>query len=348
VVQKFAEIYPEAPIYTALFDKKQIGDRFEGKQIITSFLQKMPFALKKHRFFMPFFPIAFESFDLTDYDVVLSSHHMAAKSVITPATACHISFVHTPMRYAWDYFPEYMAEFGRVSRIPMRILFHYLRMHDAISANRVDYFIANSRNVALRIRKHYRREAAVIHSPVQAGRFHISGRTDDFFLVASRLVPYKKIDIAVEAFNQLGEKLVIAGNGPELETLKGKAKKNIEFLGFVPDEQLADYYARCKAFIFPGEEDFGITPLEAQASGRPVIAYSAGGALETVIDGKTGLFFSGQSPDELVAAVRNFNRLEFDPNVIRTHAETFDEEIFKQKIAGFVEEKYSEWREGKG
>jgi glycosyltransferase involved in cell wall biosynthesis len=346
VVQKFGEIYPEAPIYTALFDKKQIGSRFEGKRIVTSFLQRAPLVLKKHRLFMPFFPIAFENFDLTAYDVVLSSHHMAAKSVITPATTCHISFVHTPMRYAWDYYPEYMAEFGRFMQIPMRLLFHYLRMHDVASANRVDYFIANSANVARRIKKHYRRDATVIHSPVQSKRFHLADKTGDFHLVVSRLVPYKRVDIAVEAFNKLGEKLVIAGSGPEMERLKSMARPNIEFLGFVPDEQLADYYARCRSFIFPGEEDFGITPLEAQASGRPVIAYASGGALETVSGGKTGVFFREQTPESLIAAVKDFSKIEFDPKAIRSHAETFDEEIFKRKIADFVEEKRTEWLEG--
>lgn len=347
VVQKFCEVYPNAPIYTALFDRAQIGDRFEGRKIVTSFLQKVPFAIKKHRLMMPFFPLAFESFDLTGYDVVLSSHHMAAKSVLTTAATCHISFVHTPMRYAWDFFPEYMAEFGRLAQIPMRLLFHYLRLHDAVSANRVDYFIANARNVARRIMKHYRREAAVIHSPVQCSKFRVADRADDFYLVVSRLVPYKRVDIAVEAFNRIDGKLVVIGSGPELKRLKSMAGPNVEFLGFVPDERMSEYYSKCRAFLFPGEEDFGITPLEAQASGRPVIAYAAGGALETVVEGKTGAFFSEQTPGSLADAIRSFDPDSLDPREIRRHAESFDEEVFKKKISDFVSEKYNEWREKK-
>jgi len=347
VVQKFGEIYPDAPIYTALFDDKQIGDRFEGKRIITSFLQRFPFSIRKHRLFMPFFPLAFESFDFTGYDVVLSSHHMSAKSILTSANTCHFCFVHTPMRYAWDHFPQYMSEFGRIAQIPMRLLFHYLRIHDAASANRVDYFIANSEYVARRIRKHYRRDAVVIHSPVQASRFHVSGAVGDYYLVVSRLVPYKRVDVAVEAFNRTGKKLLIAGTGPEFEKLKAVAKPNIEFLGFVPDDKLADYYSNCRAFIFPGEEDFGITPLEAQASGRPVIAYASGGALETVVDGKTGAFFHEQTPQSLADAVECFDYAAFDPQAVRKHAETFDEEVFKRKISDFIDKKLPEWREGR-
>ena len=344
VVQKFAEIYPEAPIYTSIYDENQIGAHFEGKRIITSFLQKVPFSKTKHRFLMPFFPLAFESFDLNGYDVVLSSHHMSAKSVITPAETCHICFVHTPMRYAWDHFPQYMSEFGHIAQIPMRILFHYLRMHDVTAANRVDYFIANAHNVARRIKKHYRRDAEVIHSPVLADKFSISEKIDDYYLVVSRLVPYKRVDLAVEAFNKLGKKLLVAGSGPELNSLKKSAGPNIEFLGFVPDEQIPEYYSKCRAFVFPGDEDFGITPLEAQASGRPVIAYGSGGALETVVGGKTGVFFEEQKIDSLIEAVNKFERIEFDPVKIRSHAEQFDVSVFKRKIAEFVESKYSEWK----
>jgi glycosyltransferase involved in cell wall biosynthesis len=346
VVQKFGEIYPEAPIFTALFDRGRLGERFEGKNIVTSFLQKFPLALSKHRLFMPLFPLAFESFDLTGYDVVLSSHHMAAKSVLTRSETCHICFVHSPMRYAWDFFPEYMSEFGRLMRIPMRLLFHYLRIHDAVSANRVDFFIANSQNVSRRIMKHYRREAAVIHSPVQCANFHVSDRIEDYYLVVSRLVPYKRVDVAVEAFRNLKQRLVVVGAGPELKRLKNIAGPNVEFAGFVPDERLGEYYSKCKAFLFPGEEDFGITPLEAQASGRPVIAYAAGGALETVIAGKTGAFFKEQTPAALAEAVKSFDPDKTDPAETRRHAEGFDELVFKRKISEFVKEKYGKWKGG--
>lgn len=348
VVQKFGELYPAAPIYTAIHDRPAMEEYFRDREIFTSFLQKMPLATRKHRFYMPLFPLAFESFDLTSYDIVLSSHHMAAKSVITTSDTCHICFVHTPMRFAWEFFPHYMAEFGALSRPLMRLFFHYLRMHDVAASGRVDYYIANSHNTARRIRKHYRRESEVIHSPVIASNFHVSDRPGDYYLVLSRLVPYKRVDLAVEAFNRLGRKLVVVGDGPEKKRLKEMAGRNIEFVGFAPAEEVADYYANCRAFVFPGEEDFGITPLEAQASGRPVIAYGAGGALETVVEGKTGMFFEEQSAGALAAAVENFDDGDVDPAEIRRHAEGFDVEVFKKRINDFVRGKYSEFREEGG
>lgn len=343
VAKMFCDIFPGAPLYTAMYDRKVMGQHFEGVDVRTSFLQKMPLAMKKHRLYMPFFPIAFESFDFGGYDVVLSSHHMSAKGIITPAETCHISFVHTPMRYAWDFFHEYMREFGRVQRPLMRLLFHYLRMWDLASASRVDYFIANSHNVARRIMKHYRRPAHVIHSPVEGGRFKVADKVGDYYLVVSRLVPYKKVDVAVRAFSELGEKLVVAGSGPEEARLKDMAGKNVEFIGFVPDSQLPDLYAGCRAFLFPGYEDFGITPLEAQASGRPVIAYGAGGALETVSPGTTGAFFSEQTPASLAEAVGKFDCDSVDPAAVREHAMRFDSAVFKKKIHEFVLEKSEEW-----
>jgi len=344
VVQKFGEIYPSAPIYTALYDRDQVGRWFEGKEIITSFLQKFPWAIKKHRLFMPFYSVAFESFDLRKYDVVLSSHHLAAKSAITTADTCHICFVHTPLRFAWEFFPEYIESFGSLIRPIMRLFFHYFRMMDASTANRVDYFIANSRNTANRIRKHYRRESVVINSPVQAKNFRVADKTGDYYLAVSRLVPYKRIDIAVEAFNRLGEKLVVVGIGPEMKRLKNMAKSNIEFTGFRSGGELAELYSGCRAFIFPGEEDFGITPLEAQASGRPVIAYGAGGALETVIDNETGRFFHEQTPDALAETVRRFDPDTWDTQKIRQHAEKFDEEVFKENIRNFVSSHFESFK----
>ena len=340
MVQKFGEIYPSAPIFTALYDRDQVGRWFEGKEIVTSFLQKFPGAINRHRMFMPFYSLAFESFDLRGYDLVLSSHHLAAKSIITTADTCHVCFVHTPMRFAWEFFPEYIQTFGVLMRPFMRLFFHYFRMMDVSTANRVDYFIANSQNTANRIWKHYRRESTVINSPVLAKNFHIAQRTGDYYLTVSRLVPYKRIDLAVEAVDRLDEKLVIVGKGPEMKRLKAMAGPNIEFTGFRTDEELAKLYAECRAFIFPGEEDFGLTPLEAQASGRPVIAYRAGGALETVVEGKTGAFFDEQTPESLAAAVRGFDPDGPDPAAVRAHAERFDEEPFKKKIEEFAAEKY--------
>ncbi|MEW5945532.1 MAG: glycosyltransferase [bacterium] len=344
VVQKFAEIYPDAPIYTALYDRGAMGSRFPGRVIKTSFLQRIPCAARRHRLLMPFFPLAFEGFDLSGYDLVLSSHHMAAKGVITAPRTCHVCFVHTPMRYAWDMYHDFVGRQRRVLRFPMRVLFHYLRGWDVATAGRVDYFIANSRNVANRIAKYYRRDAVVVHSPVEASRFFTGAGVDDYYLAAGRLVRYKRIDLAVEAFNRLGRRLVIAGAGPETGRLRGPAKGNVEFRGFVSDEELAGLYSRCRGFIFPGEEDFGITPLEAQASGRPVIAYRAGGALETVVEGETGVFFDEQTPESLMRAVEAADGVRFDPERIRAHALGFDVAVFKEKIGNFVEEKMKEWK----
>lgn len=345
VARNFAELYPDAPLFTALYDAGVMDKHFKKTKIITSSLQKYPFALKKHRLYMPFFPIAFEQFDLSGYDVVLSSHHFAAKGVVTGADTCHVSFVHTPFRYAWDFYHEYIREFGRVKGAAMRLLFHYLRIVDAAAAGRVDFFIANSENTARRIWKHYRRPSEVIHSPIEARRFHAGEGQGDYYLIVSRLVPYKRVDLAVEAFRGLNEKLVVAGSGPELARLKAAAGPNVEFHGFVPDEQLPDLYAGCRAFLFPGYEDFGLTPLEAQAAGRPVIAYAKGGALETVAEGKTGTFFNEQTPDALREAVRRFDAFAADPRDIRRHALQFDTGVFKEKINSFITEKYGQWRD---
>lgn len=348
VVQKFAEIYPDAPIYTALYNRKKMEERFEGIDIRTSFLQRIPGGLRRHRYLMPFFPFAFESFDLTEYDLVLSSHHLAAKCVLTTPNTCHVCFCHTPMRYGWDFTHEYVGNMRSLLRLPMRIALHYLRTVDVASSNRVDYYIANSRYVANRIRKYYRREVEVINSPVDASKFHISDQVDDYWLVVSRMVGYKRVDLAVEVFNRLKKKLVVVGTGPELQRIKAMAGPTVEVVGFVPDEELPGYYARCKAFIFPGIEDFGITPLEAQASGRPVIAFRTGGALETVLDGKTGKFFDEQTPEALSDAVVAAEKMEFDPPAIRRHAERFDVEIFKIKIKKFIDEKLEEWKNSRG
>ena len=345
VAREFCKAFPGAPLHTALYDARVMEPHFQGVSIHTSALQKYPLALKKHRLYMPFFPLAFEQFDFTGYDVVLSSHHMAAKGVVTGADTCHICFVHTPMRYAWDYYHEYMTGFSRFTRPMLRALFHWLRVWDAAAANRVDFFIANAHNVARRIWKHYRRPSAVIHSPIEADRFlNVNSAVGDYYLVVSRLVPYKRVDVAVEAFNRLGIKLVIAGNGPELNRLKSMAKSNIEFIGFVDGGRLAELYAGCRAFIFPGFEDFGLTPLEAQASGRPVIAYGAGGALETVIQHKTGTFFPEQTPDSLAQAVRSFDWQACDPAAMRDHARQFDVAVFRRKISEFVQSKHEEWK----
>lgn len=345
VVLAFKEIYPEAPIYTTVYNPDKVGPAFHSMDIRTSFIQRLPMAKAKYQSYLPLMPTAVEQFDLSEYDVVLSSSHAVAKGVVTGAKTLHITYCHTPMRYAWDFYHEYLhgPGVGRLKKILIPWLMNYIRMWDRLSADRVDYFIANSRYVAQRIKKHYRREAEVIYPPVDTGYFTPTADGGDYFFIVSRLIPYKKIDLAVEAFNRLGLPLKIAGDGPERERLQAMAKSNIEFLGRISDEEMRKHYALCKAFIFPGEEDFGITPVEAQAAGRPVIAYGAGGCLETVVPGVTGEFFAPQTADALVEVIRRFEPAKYRPEQVRAHAGEFDREIFKQRIKDFVELKYDEF-----
>jgi glycosyltransferase involved in cell wall biosynthesis len=291
--------------------------------------------------YLPFMPTAWEQFDFNEYDVVLSSSSSCAKGIITPPDTTHICYCHSPMRYAWEFYNEYMEreKMGKLKKQFIKYIMNYIRIWDSASANRVDYYIANSKNVAKRIYKHYGKEADVIHPPVKGSYFNISDTDEDYFLMVSRLVPYKRVDLAVEAFNELGLPLVVIGGGSQLEYLKSIAKPNVKILGKQPDEVVREYYSKCRAFIFPGEEDFGITPLEAQASGRPVIAFGKGGALETVVADQTGLFFKDQTVSSLKEAVLQFNEMQWNKQDIRNHALMFDEEIFKDKIKSYVEEK---------
>ncbi len=346
VVINFTELYPNAPVYTTVYNQENLDSELQNIDVRTTFLQKIKGANKKHQNLLPLMPMAWEQLDFNGYDVVLSSSSSCAKGLVTSPDTMHVCYCHTPMRYAWEFYNEYMERekisFLKSKLIP--IIMNYIRIWDVTSANRVDYFIANSENVAKRIRKHYRREAVVIHPPVRASYFNISEIDEDYFLMVSRLVPYKRVDLAVEAFNELGLPLVVIGGGPQEDYLKSIAKDNVKILGRQSDEVIKEHYANCRAFIFPGEEDFGITPLEAQASGRPVIAFGKGGALETVVDGKTGLFFERQTKEDLIQAVEKFQKMTFDKQEIREHALKFDEEVFKKKIEGFINEKFKEFR----
>ncbi|KAA5806377.1 glycosyltransferase family 4 protein [Thermoanaerobacterium thermosaccharolyticum] len=344
VILAFHEIFPDAPIYTTVFNPDRLPDEFKKIDVRTSFIQRLPKAKTKYNMYLPFMPTAFEQFDLSEYDIVLSSSSSCAKGVLTRPDTLHICYCHTPMRYAWDFYSEYKESAPKWQKKFIPFLMNYIRMWDRLSADRVDYFIANSNEVAKRIKKHYRRESVVINPPVNTDFYTLVDEDEDYFLIVSRLVEYKRIDIAVEAFNELGYKLIIIGDGPEKEKLESKAKANIEFLGRLPDEEVREYYAKCKAFIFPGEEDFGITPLEAQASGRPVIAYGRGGVLDSVVDGVTGVFFDKQNKESLKEAIVKFKDMKFDKNLIRKHAEEFDINIFKKKVYDFVIEKYREFK----
>lgn len=341
VLEAFTEIWPYAPIYTLLHDPEAMHGKFADKRIYTSFLQRSRFARKHHRLFPPLMPVAIESFDFSQYDVVLSDSSSYAKGIITGPETLHISYVHTPMRYAWDDCQKYTEDFGWPRFIKKLVPFFMnpIRLWDKASADRVDCFIANSEFVRARIAKYYRKESVVIHPPVDVARFHVAapGEQKDYFLMVGRLIAYKRHDIAIEAFNRLKLPLKIIGRGPEFERLKKLAGPTIEFLGRVPDEELPKYYAECRAFVFPQEEDFGIVAEEAFASGRPVIAYRGGDIVEHLEPGKMGEFFGEQTADSLAAAVEKFQGQTYDSAYIRSRAERFDKALFKAKIRDSVE-----------
>lgn len=345
VVMALHEIFPDAPIYTSIYDPQRVDPAFQKMDIRTSFMQKLPMVTKHHQPYLPFYPFAMESLDLRGYDLVLSSSSAFGKGVITKPETMHICYCHTPMRWCWNY-DEYVEreQLGKMARRVLPFLITGLRVWDQTSAMRVDHFIANSPIVAERIRKYYRREAVVIPPPVEARRFtfDLNAQLEDYFLIVSRLIPYKRIDLAIEACNRLHLPLIIIGSGRDAQRLQRRAGPTIRFMGRLSDEEVLHYYAHCRAFLFPGEEDFGITPLEAQASGRPVIAYGAGGALASVIDDVTGKFFTEQSVESLVAVLASFDERTYDPQSIRNHALEFDMPRFHRRILQFIEAKMSE------
>ncbi|MFA5925430.1 MAG: glycosyltransferase [Parcubacteria group bacterium] len=339
VLECFCEIWPYAPIYTLIYDEEKTHGRFKGKRIYTSFLQKFPYSRSNHRIFPALMPPAIEQFDLSKYDIVLSDSSSYAKGIITPPETLHICYCHTPMRYAWDDCQKYIDEFGFPGFVKKFIPFimNYIRIWDRISADRVDNFIANSKFVAGRIEKYYKRDSVVINPPVNIGNFHISKNIGDYFLVAGRLMTYKRFDIVIQAFNKLGWPLKVIGRGPDFVRLKKMAHSNIEFMGRLSDEELADTFSRAKAFIFPQEEDFGIIAIEALASGKPIIAYRGGDIVEHVEEGREALFFDNQTPGDLIKALEKFSSYEFNGEKIRERSLKFDREIFKSKIRDYVE-----------
>ncbi len=329
-------MFPDAPIYTVFYDSSRLPPHMQGWDIRTSFLQRIPFAARRHKLFFPLMPLAFESLDLTDYDLVITSSFACAKGVITPPGTLNVCYCHTPCRYIWDLYHEYTRD-PRV-RLLFAPVAHWMRMWDQLSSERVDHFIANSHEVASRIRRHYRREAEVIYPPVDVDRFAPNGHPpEDFYLVVSRLVAYKRIELAVETANRLRRRLIIVGEGPQRRRLEALAGPTIQFLGQQNDEQIANLYTRCRAVLFPGHEDFGIVPVEAQAAGRPVIAFGRGGATETVVHGATGVFFEEQEVDSLAEAMLDFERMTFDPGLCRRNAERFDRREFCLRLRGAIE-----------
>lgn len=346
VILALHQLFPGAPIYTAIYNSEKMPG-FENADIRTSYLQHFPFAKKKHQLYLPLYPHVFESFDLGEYDIVISSSHSCAKGIITKPQTLHICYCHSPMRYAWDGSHSYVQGY-KMNNFLKRLGGHFLhkiRIWDRLSAERVDSFIANSHFVQKRIAKYYRKPSSVIHPFVDTKRFTIGTDRESFYLAVGRLTSYKRFDLIVDAFNKLCLPLKIVGTGIAMEELKEKAKPNIQFSGNIPDSELSLLYRKAKALIFPQVEDFGITPLEAMASGCPVIAYDKGGALETVNDGKSGMFFHEQTDTAIMKAVREFEQKKFKPETIREQAEKFDISIFNKKILEFIEHKWQHWNQ---
>lgn len=339
VLEALHDLYPQAPVYASIYAPDMMPPLYRQWDIRTSFMQRLPGVMRRHQAYLPLYPTAVESYDLTEYDVVLSSSSAFAKGVITREDALHVCYCHAPMRFAWNYYDYIKGErVGRKMQAVLPLALNYVRLWDEVSARRVDAYIANSRMVARRIRKRYGRQATVINPPVDTRLYAPDpAAAGDYFLIVSRMIPYKRLDLAIEAFNRLGLPLKVVGKGRQEAELRRLAKSNIEFTGSVSDAELKRLYAGCRAYVFPGMEDFGISPLEAQASGRPVMAYGAGGALETVVPGVTGEFFTEQTAESLADVVSRFDARQYDPAAIRRHAETFDTEVFKQRIAEFVQ-----------
>jgi glycosyltransferase involved in cell wall biosynthesis len=361
VLEILADMFPQADIFTMVLDPKALPPSLRSRNFTTSFLQRIPGIKRHYRKFLPLFPLALEQFKLDGYDLVISSESGAAKGVLTRPHTCHICYCHTPMRYVWDMYHQYRASApgGALGRVFYSLAANYVRQWDYVASARVDYYVASSHNAASRIAKYYRREAEVIHPPVNISSFSVGTNVDDFYLVLSPLVAYKRVDLAISACNLLRRRLVVIGEGETMRALKKMAGPTITFLGYQPDEQVREYYQRCRAFIFPSEEDIGLTPIEAQACGRPVIAFGRGGALETVAGGfptdsyvpesSTGVFFAEQSPESLAEAIRFFesNETRFSPAFIRRHAERFDVSRFKAEMGAFINLKMLEFRNRK-
>lgn len=338
VLEELHALFPTAPIYTSMYAPERMPAIYRTFDIRTSFMQRLPGVTSHHQAYLPFYPLAFESFDLSGYDVVISNSSAWCKGIVTPPETVHICYCLTPMRFAWRYHDYVERErLGRLARFGLPAVITALRVWDVTSARRVDHFIAISRAVAARIRKYYGRDATVIYPPVDTERFATTRPPGDYYLIVSRLIPYKRVDLAVEAFNQLGLPLKIAGDGRDRAALAARARPNVEFLGRVSDRDVVELIQGCRGFLFPGEEDFGIAPVEAQAAGRPVVAYGAGGALDTVVDGVTGVHFQRQTVEDLVAAVRRLENLALDPERIAQHARTFDTAVFRRELRAYVE-----------
>jgi glycosyltransferase involved in cell wall biosynthesis len=347
-VEALCEVFPDADIYALLHVPGSVSPVIERALVRTSFVQNLPAAATQYRRYLPLFPLAVRQFDLRGYDLVISSNHCVAKGARVPPGALHICYCYTPMRYIWGQYSEYFGKgrAGLLTRAAMRMFVGPLRHWDVATAAHPHHFVAISENVRTRIREIYGRDSDMIYPPVDTSLFTLSGRDDGYYLIVSALVPYKAVDIAIRAFNMSGDRLVIVGEGPDAPRLRKLAGPRVTFEGWQREDRLREYYAGCRAVIFPGEEDFGIVPVEAMATGKPVLAYARGGALETVVDRpdlRTGVLFPEQSTGSLLAGLAALKDAAFDPARIRAHALTFDRELYKKRMKEYCARRWDEF-----
>ncbi|AHV95891.1 glycosyltransferase [Paenibacillus sabinae] len=347
VVEVFHHMYPEAPIFTTVFNGNRLTENLKDADIRASWLQKIPGVKDNFKGVLPLYPMAIRDLDFSGFDIVLSSSSAFMKSIQVPKRTFHLCYCHTPMRFAWDYdtYMERQSNSGLFKRV-LKLYIQQLKMWDQRTSKNVNQFVANSSVVKSRIRNYYHRDADVIFPPINTSRFKSSSSIGDYYLIVSRLVSYKRIDLAVEAFNRNGLKLLIVGDGPDRKRLEGMAKSNVKFLGRLEDDEVNGLMSQCRAYIFPGEEDFGITPLEANAAGRPVIAYQAGGALDTIVPYVNGVFFKKQEVDDLLGAIAEVESYAWDVGKIMKHAQKFDERTFMVQFKQYVEQAYVNFLKG--
>ena len=346
VLENLVALFPDAPVYTSIYWPEGMPAQYRQWTLHTSWMDKLPWVKRHHQHFLPLYPLAFESLDLSEYDVVLSNKSGFCHGVITPPETLHICYCLTPTRYLWRYHDYVRREgLGRLSRLALAPVLSHLRVWDRAAADRVDRFIAISAEVQRRIAKYYRRGSDIIYPPVDTARFAPSASHEDYFLAIGRLIPYKRVDLAVQACTRLGLPLKVGSTGRDLDRLKAMAGPTVEFLGHVPNDELPGLMAHCKAFLLPGAEDFCIAPVEAMAAGRPVIAYDSGGVRDTVIEGLSGTLFPEQTVESLIEALGRFDPDDYDPPAIRRHSERFDKKVFRQKIGDYVLRAYEEHKQ---
>ena len=339
VVEALCEMYPQADIFTHVYVPDKVSDRIRQHRIIPTFINSLPRAARMYKTYLPLMPLALEQLDLRGYDLIISSESGPAKGIIPPSDALHVCYCHTPMRYIWNMYHDYRSGAGRITRMVMPALSHYLRLWDATSAARVDSFVANSTTVAGRIRRYYKSDSTVIYPPVDTESFSIAAQSElgEYYLMAGELVSYKRPDLAVRAFNEMKQKLVVIGGGEMLDEIRRIAGPTVTVMGSQPFDVLKHHYARCRALVFPGEEDFGMVPVEAMASGRPVIAFGRGGATETVLDGVSGVFFAEQTVEAICSAVKRLADIEINPQAIADHASQFGRKPFFEKMRKHID-----------